>query len=250
VAFEDVIESRRQATQALAAGASSGDVKLAILIASAFCRYSRMVDGLKTNTLRRSRASACRDGIPNELILVAAATDALGGGYWDDPGIRAGAHRRLRQLPVNASHRACARVPPGSRRCWCSATWAASRKKDSYYKAQFNRLRGRHGAKKAIRAVAASMLTAIYHMLKNGTQHQDLGANYFDHRFTDIKARRLAAHGVAPYRCGHLCCDRLAIALTHRRADAPAYRRINIYPSRRRRMDRGRIDSARSGRSH
>jgi transposase len=71
--------------------------------------------------------------------------------------------------------------------------WAASRKKDSYYKAQFNRLRGRHGAKKAICAVAASMLTAIYHMLKDGTQHQDLGANHFDHRSTDIKARRLAA---------------------------------------------------------
>jgi transposase len=71
--------------------------------------------------------------------------------------------------------------------------WAASRKKDSYYKAQFNRLRGRHGAKKAICAVAASMLTAIYHMLKDGTQHQDLGANHFDHRSTEIKARRLAA---------------------------------------------------------
>jgi len=39
-----------QATQALAAGASSGDVKLAILIASAFCMYNRMVDGLKANT--------------------------------------------------------------------------------------------------------------------------------------------------------------------------------------------------------
>jgi transposase len=71
--------------------------------------------------------------------------------------------------------------------------WAASRKKDSYYKAQFNRLRGRHGAKKAVCAVAASMLTAAYHMLKDGTQHQDLGANYFDHRSTEIKARRLAA---------------------------------------------------------
>jgi transposase len=71
--------------------------------------------------------------------------------------------------------------------------WAAARKKDSYYKAQFSRLRGRHGAKKAICAVAASMLTAVYHMLKNGTQHQDLGANYFDHRSTEIKARRLAA---------------------------------------------------------
>jgi transposase len=68
--------------------------------------------------------------------------------------------------------------------------WAASREKDSYYKAQFNRLRGRHGAKKAICAVAASMLTAIYHMLKNGTEHEDLGADHFDRRF---KARRLAA---------------------------------------------------------
>src|SRR5215472_9569056 len=54
--------------------------------------------------------------------------------------------------------------------------WSATRKKDSYYSAQFNRLRGKHGAKKAICAVAASMLTAVYHMLKDGTQHQDLGA--------------------------------------------------------------------------
>jgi transposase len=71
--------------------------------------------------------------------------------------------------------------------------WAASRKKDSYYKAQFNRLRGRHGAKKAVCAVAASMLTAVYHMLKDGTEHQDLGANHFDRRSTEIKAKRLAA---------------------------------------------------------
>jgi transposase len=71
--------------------------------------------------------------------------------------------------------------------------WAAARKKDSYYKAQFNRLRGKHGAKKAICAVAASMLTAVYHMLKDGTQHQDLGADHFDHRSTEIKAKRLAA---------------------------------------------------------
>ena len=71
--------------------------------------------------------------------------------------------------------------------------WAASRKKDSYYKAQFNRLRSRRGPKKAICAVAASMLTAIYHMLKDGTNHQDLGANHFDRRSTDLKAKRLVA---------------------------------------------------------
>ena len=66
-------------------------------------------------------------------------------------------------------------------------------KKDSYYKAQFNRLRGKHGAKKAICAVAASTLTAIYHKLKDGTCHQDPGANHFDRRSTEIKATRLAA---------------------------------------------------------
>jgi transposase len=71
--------------------------------------------------------------------------------------------------------------------------WAATRKKDSYYKAQFNRLRGKHGMKKAACAVAASILTAIYHMLKDGTHHQDLGANHFDHRSAEIRAKRLAA---------------------------------------------------------
>jgi transposase len=71
--------------------------------------------------------------------------------------------------------------------------WAASRKKDSYYKAQFNRLRSKRGPKKAICAVAASMLTAIYHMLKDGTFHQDLGADHFDRRSTDVKAKRLVA---------------------------------------------------------
>ena len=71
--------------------------------------------------------------------------------------------------------------------------WAASRKKNSYYKAQFNRLRSKRGPKKAICAVAASMLTAIYHMLKDGTEHHDLGADHFDHRSTAVKANRLVA---------------------------------------------------------
>jgi transposase len=71
--------------------------------------------------------------------------------------------------------------------------WAATRKKDSYYKAQFNRLRGRCGPKKALCAVAAAMLTAIYHMLKNGVEHHDLGANHFDKRQPDVKAKRLVA---------------------------------------------------------
>jgi transposase len=73
----------------------------------------------------------------------------------------------------------------------CAAS--AVKKKDSYYKAQFNRLRSRRGPKTAICAVAASMLTAIHHMLKNGVEHHDLGVDHFDRRATDVKAKRLVA---------------------------------------------------------
>jgi transposase len=69
--------------------------------------------------------------------------------------------------------------------------WAAKRKKNSYYAAQFHRLKSRRGPQKAICAVAASILTAIYHMVKNGTQHHDLGADHFDRRSPEAKAKRL-----------------------------------------------------------
>jgi len=71
--------------------------------------------------------------------------------------------------------------------------WAAKRKKDSYYRAQFFRLQSRRGPQKAICAVAASILTAVYHILKGGTEHHDLGAGYFDRRPTEVKANRLVA---------------------------------------------------------
>ncbi|MGA9025812.1 MAG: IS110 family transposase [Steroidobacteraceae bacterium] len=70
--------------------------------------------------------------------------------------------------------------------------WAAKRTKDSYYKAQFFRLQAKRGPQKAICAVAASILTAIYHMLKNGIFHNDLGADHFDRRSRQTKAAHLA----------------------------------------------------------
>ena len=71
--------------------------------------------------------------------------------------------------------------------------WAAKRAKNSYYSAQFHRLRSRRGPQKAICAVAASILTAIYHMVKSGAPHRDLGADYFDRRAPEAKAKRLVA---------------------------------------------------------
>jgi hypothetical protein len=49
----------------------------------------------------------------------------------------------------------------------------------------------RRGAKKAIIAVAASMLTAIWHMLRDGTEWQDLGAAHFDRADARKTANRL-----------------------------------------------------------
>jgi transposase len=69
--------------------------------------------------------------------------------------------------------------------------WAAARKNGSYLQAQFHRLRSRRGAKKAIGALAASILTAAYHMLKDGTLYQDLGPDHFDRRAKAIQTRRL-----------------------------------------------------------
>jgi transposase len=69
--------------------------------------------------------------------------------------------------------------------------WASTRKKGSYLQAQFHRLRARRGPKKAICAVAASILTAVYHMLKDGTFYQDLGAAHFQRSRPDAQARRL-----------------------------------------------------------
>lgn len=71
--------------------------------------------------------------------------------------------------------------------------WAAKRTKDSYYRAQFFRLQAKRGPQKAICAVAASILTAVYHILKHGTEHHDLGAAYFDRRPVELKASRLVA---------------------------------------------------------
>jgi transposase len=58
--------------------------------------------------------------------------------------------------------------------------WAASRKKQSYFQAQYRRLAPRRGNKRAIVAVAHSILTDIYHMLKEDTSYRELGGDHFD----------------------------------------------------------------------
>ena len=70
------------------------------------------------------------------------------------------------------------------------AAWAASRTKNSYFRAQFLRLRARLGPKKAIVAVAASILTAVYYIIRDAKPFKDLGINYFDGRDRTKAANR------------------------------------------------------------
>jgi transposase len=94
----------------------------------------------------------------------------------------------------SAGKRRSTRIRKGSP--WLKTTlvqcaWSAVRKKDSYLNALFHRIKARRGPKKAIVAVAASILTAIYHMLKDGTLYHDLGPNHFNARDKERQKNRL-----------------------------------------------------------
>jgi transposase len=69
--------------------------------------------------------------------------------------------------------------------------WAATRARDNYLRTQFLRIKSRRGPKKAIIAVAASILTAIYHMLRDGVGYRELGADHFDKRDKTKTIQRL-----------------------------------------------------------
>jgi transposase len=69
--------------------------------------------------------------------------------------------------------------------------WAASHQKDSYLRARFYRIAGRRGRKKAVLAVAATMLRAIHYMLTHDVEYKDLGPEFFDQQHRDRTLRRL-----------------------------------------------------------
>lgn len=71
------------------------------------------------------------------------------------------------------------------------AALAATRTKNSYLAAQYQRLRGRRGHAKAVTAVGHSILTAVWHMLQTGELYHDLGADYYTRRDPDRLTKRL-----------------------------------------------------------
>lgn len=71
------------------------------------------------------------------------------------------------------------------------AAHAAVKVNGCYLQGLYRRLAPRIGKKRAIIAVAHSMLVAFWHMLKNGVPYQELGANYFDEKDKERVTKRL-----------------------------------------------------------
>jgi hypothetical protein len=70
------------------------------------------------------------------------------------------------------------------------AAWGAARTRRSHLAAQYHRLAARRGKKRAVVAVAHSILVIAYHLLRGRRPYTDLGANYFDERERQAVARR------------------------------------------------------------
>jgi transposase len=80
---------------------------------------------------------------------------------------------------------------PALRRVLVEAAHAAAHTKHTYLSAQYHRLARRLGKKKALIAVAHSILVIIYHVLTEDVDYQELGGNYFDERDRQAVEKRL-----------------------------------------------------------
>ena len=70
------------------------------------------------------------------------------------------------------------------------AAWAASHTKHTYLSAYYRRLASRRGRKRALVALAHTILVIVYHILKDGTTYQDLGPDYLERQNKDAIVRR------------------------------------------------------------
>jgi transposase len=94
----------------------------------------------------------------------------------------------------SAGKKRSARTRKGSRwlrQTMVQAAWAASHTKTTYLTAQYRRLAARRGRKRALIALAHTILGIVYHVLKKGTEYADLGPDYFERRDTVRLTRHL-----------------------------------------------------------
>lgn len=79
---------------------------------------------------------------------------------------------------------------PWLRQALMEAAHGAVRTKGSYFGAQYHRLAGRRGSKRALVAVAHSILEVVYYLLSRHVSYQELGGNYFDERERQMVEKR------------------------------------------------------------
>lgn len=92
------------------------------------------------------------------------------------------------------AHTELGRTPKGSRALCTALTQAAhaaTHTKNSYLAAQYHRLAGRRGVKRAIVAVEHSILVIAYQLIQRHEPYQDLGGDYFDKRRPEVTARHM-----------------------------------------------------------
>jgi transposase len=99
------------------------------------------------------------------------------------PGNQESAGKRLRGTTRQGS--------PWLNRMACQCAWAAARTKNTYLSSQFRRLAAKRGKKRAVIAVAHTIVVIAYHLQKNQSNYEDLGGNYFDRIHSDGLKRYL-----------------------------------------------------------
>jgi transposase len=71
------------------------------------------------------------------------------------------------------------------------AAHAAAHSKRTYLAAQYHRVAARRGSKRAIVAVAHSILVIAYHLIARQEEYRELGGDYFDRQRPEVTAKRL-----------------------------------------------------------
>lgn len=80
---------------------------------------------------------------------------------------------------------------PYLRAALTQAAWAVAHTKQTYLAAQYYRLARRMGRKKALVAVAHSLLVIVYHVLNRRADYRELGGDYFDRQQHQTQQQRL-----------------------------------------------------------
>jgi transposase len=169
----------------------------------------RVLDAITAEIEELDREVATRMGPDEEAIERLDSIPGVGRRCAEE--ILAETGTDMRQFPTAAHLASWAKVSPGNNESagkrqsgrtgrgnpWIKAALteaaqAAAKTKDKYFAAQYRRLAPRRGRKRAIGAVAHSILVSIYYILRDNVGYQELGGDYFDARDRLAIVRRAA----------------------------------------------------------